>query len=105
MKKVLVLFLIVMVSICFLDAAYAARKKAPQQQERVVPKKVEVDTNGDGKPDRTENYDSEGMITSVEADTDGNGEIDEWLYYESGKLIKAAKDTTGDGKQNTWITY
>jgi len=105
MRKILALFLIVMVSICFLDVAYAARKKAPQQQERVLPKKVEVDTNADGKPDRVENYNDKGVIISVEADTDSDGAIDEWLYYEDGKLTKAAKDTTGDGKQNTWITY
>jgi len=105
MKKIFVLFLIVGLFICFLDVVHAANKKVPQQQERVVPKKVEVDTNGDGKPDRVENFKSDGVIGSVEADTDYNGTADEWLYYENGKLVKAAKDTSGDGKQDTWITY
>ncbi len=107
MKKVFALFIIAVSFLSFVGIAQAARqqKKVAPQKERIVPRKVEIDTNADGKPDRIENYDIDGAITSIEADTDYNGTTNEWLYYEKAKLIKAAKDTNGDGKQDTWITY
>jgi len=72
---------------------------------QVVPRKAEIDTNGDGSVDRIEQYKASGEIESIKSDIDFDGVYDEWLYYENGKLIKAAKDTDGDGKEDTWLTY
>ena len=107
MKKIFVLLLITILffNLVSIAQAVAAEKKIISQQGRLVPREVKIDTNGDGKPDRIEKYNTEGAIISIEADTDKNGTTDEWLYYENAKLVKAAKDTTGDGKQDTWITY
>ena len=109
MKKIFVVLLVALLCVSFADFALAQRGKAKGEAipagERIVPTKVEVDTDGDGKPDRSESYDKAGVITGIESDTNNDGKIDEWLYYEKGKLTKAAKDTSGDGKQDTWISY
>lgn len=112
MRKFLVLFLVALISICLINPGLAAWRRgeaeaqtAPQVGERIMPRRAEIDTNGDGKVDRIENYDDNGVIQSVKSDTNFDGTYDEWLYYENGKLIKAAKDTNGDGKEDTWLTY
>ena len=112
MKKIGVLVLVLtLFSICFVPVSLAAwgkeegQQAGPGRDEVIMPKKVEIDTNADGKIDRVEIYDKNGSIKGIESDVDKDGKIDEWLYYENGKLIKAAKDSNGDGKQDTWITY
>ena len=118
MKKIIVLFLAVLLLVCFIKLSLAAwgeeevrkvprkiSREAPMEGERIMPKKAEIDTNADGKVDRIENYGDDGVIASIESDTDGDGKFDEWLYYKNGKLVKAAKDTNGDGKEDTWLTY
>jgi len=103
MKKILVLFSILALSVFFIGATEVVAKDAPQ--DRIVAKKVEIDTDADGKIDRVEIYNKKGEIETVESDVSRDGKTDEWLYYEGGKLTKAAKDTSGDGKQDTWISY
>ena len=106
MRKLFVILLVMVLCVSFAGLSMAAKKApATSEGERIIPKKVEVDTNGDGKPDRVETYDKKGVITGIESDTNGDSKIDEWLYYKKGKLDKAAKDTSGDGKQDTWISY
>ena len=34
----------------------------------------------------------------IERDTDYNGKVDEWQYYEGGKLDRIGYDTTGTGR-------
>jgi hypothetical protein len=76
-----------------------------QQEEKLIPKKVELDSNFDGVVDRIEYYDDNGEVTRVESDTNYDGRYDEWVYYENGKVVKAEKDTNSDGSPDTWIEY
>lgn len=75
------------------------------QQKQFTPKKVEVDTNYDGKIDRAEYYDDKGQIMKVEDDTTGMGKINEWIYYKNGVPFKKEKDTNGDGKPDVFVSY
>ncbi|MBP7056784.1 MAG: hypothetical protein KBB52_08020 [Candidatus Omnitrophica bacterium] len=74
-------------------------------QAKVTPKKVEVDSNFDGKVDRTEIYDTSGQISRVEVDSNGDGKIDEWIIYENGKPVQDQRDSNNDGKVDVWIEY
>ena len=86
------------------QTAYCADTGAKAQvPTRVVPKKVQVDSNYDGKVDRTEYYDSEGRPVKAEADNDGDGIMDETIVYKDGKPVKSEKDTNKDGKPDVWI--
>jgi len=78
---------------------------AEDAQKQFVPKKVQVDSNYDGKIDRVETYDEAGQIQKVEADTNNNGKIDEWVTYKNGKPIKKEKDQNEDGKADVWVDY
>lgn len=73
--------------------------------EKVTPRKVEVDSDYDGKPDRTEFYDQNGQIARVEADTNGDGKIDDWVTYDGGRPVSEQRDSNGDGKVDVWIEY
>jgi len=74
-------------------------------QKQFTPKKVQVDSNYDGKVDRVETYDETGQIEKVEADTNNNGKIDEWVIYKAGKPVKKEKDSNEDGKADVWVDY
>ena len=76
-----------------------------EQQTKVAPKKVQVDTDYNGKIDRTETYNAEGEVQQVESDTNGDGKIDEWVNYKAGKPARSEKDTNGDGKPDVWVDY
>jgi len=84
-------------------------EQAPEAEEargaKVAPKKVEVDSNFDGTPDRTELYDSAGRIARVEADTNADGKADTWIVYEGGMPVQEQRDSNGDGKPDVWIEY
>jgi hypothetical protein len=58
--------------------------------------RAEEDTNGDGKPDRWETYDS-GLLTTVEFDENGDGIRDRRLTYKDSALvlIETAPDAGG----------
>jgi len=75
------------------------------QSVPIAPKKVEMDTNYDGKVDRIELYNPEGQIVRLESDTNGDGVIDEWVVFEKEKPIKKEKDTNADGKADVWVEY
>ncbi len=38
----------------------------------------------------------------LERDTNDDGKVDEWEYYEGGKLDRIGYDTTGTGTVNKW---
>jgi antitoxin component YwqK of YwqJK toxin-antitoxin module len=100
------LFLILLLVANFTFWAHAADKAAGEvQQSTVTPKKVQVDTNNDGKPDRTEYYNPDGTPNKVEYDSNGDGIIEEIVIYEGGRPVKNTKDTNGDGKPDVWIEY
>ncbi|MBL7158140.1 MAG: hypothetical protein ISS91_01355 [Candidatus Omnitrophica bacterium] len=100
MKKMFYLVLV----LAFAFLAYG-KEAIAQEQAKVAPKKVQVDTNYDGKIDRTETYNTEGKIEQVESDTTGDGKIDEWVNYKAGKPIQSEKDTNADGKPDVWVDY
>jgi len=106
MKKITAIIL-VMFSLCVFTAFAAAEEAATKAAAPapVVPKKVELDRNYDGLPDRFEYYNLDGTVDHVETDTDFNGKVDEWVYYKNGVVEKAEKDTNGDGKADTWMKY
>lgn len=95
------IFVIIAVAIFSLGVCVAE----DAQQKQFVPKKVEVDTNYDGKIDRIEYYDNNGQIMRVEQDTAGKGVINEWIIYKNGVPMRKEKDTNGDGKPDVWIDY
>ena len=118
MKKtlsILVLGLFV-TTLAFAEAPKAATPeevKAGQQQavpevlqdgQRVVPKGIVTDTNGDGKPDKWEYY-LNGVIDRIEADTNADGKVDQWMTFKDGKIVKVARDTKGTGKPDQWAEY
>lgn len=88
------------------QTAYCADVKAqtqPETSSKVVPKKVQVDSNFDGKVDRIETYDDEGIPVEIEVDNDFDGIMDETVIYEGGKPVKSEKDTNKDGKVDVWV--
>jgi hypothetical protein len=107
MKKTAVLIVLAMVGLTFCCSLYAvdAAKAEKAHQAQISPKKVSIDTIGDGKPHRWEYYDGEGNVTKVESDNDGNGVIDETVIYEKGRPVKSWKDTKGTGKTDVWVEY
>ena len=68
-------------------------------------KTIAVDVNKDGKPDRTEYYGENDILTKIEADTNNDGKPDEWGTVENGKLVKVAKDSDLDGIADKWVPY
>lgn len=97
---VLVLFILAMAT-----AAFCQKADTEQKPQQIMPKKIGVDTNFNGKPDRWEYYDDKGQITKVESDPDEDGIIDETVVYENGKPVKGWKDTNKDGKPDVWIDF
>lgn len=104
MKKICGIVIAVFM-ICFMVKALCAQTASEPREQKVTPRKVSVDTNFDGKPDRMEYYNEKGQITKVESDPDEDGIIDETIYYENGKPVKGSKDTNKDGKPDVWIDF
>ena len=100
MRKIVIS--VAIICIAFTGLCFAADEAA---QKQFVPKRVEVDSNFDGKVDRVEYYDANGQISRVEVDSKGTGKTDEWIIYKNGVPVKKEKDTNGDGKPDVWITY
>lgn len=103
------IIMVLAVLICIGLAAPAAYcvDAEPQAQtqvsSKIMPKKVQVDSNFDGKVDRIETYDNAGKPNKIEADNDFDGIMDETLVYQNGKPYKTEKDTNKDGKPDMWI--
>ena len=93
-------------------------------------RRVDRDTDHDGKIDRWEYYDENqklvkvgfslrndgvldawayrdgnGQVTKVEVSTRRDETIDRWEYYEHGRLARVELDTNHDGKVDQWQTY
>ena len=101
MKKISIIAFIFILAF-FTAASYAQRQEGPS---KISPKKIEVDSNHDGKPDRIEFYDENGQITRVELDTNNDVLIDEWITYKKGRPVKSEKDTNMDGKPDVSVEY
>lgn len=104
MKKICGIVIAVFI-ICFAIKAFCAPDASEPKQQPVIPHKVLVDTNFNGKPDRTEYYDDKGQITKVESDANEDGVVDETIMYENGKPVKGSKDMNKDGKPDVWIDF
>lgn len=93
-------------------------------------KRIEIDRNGDGKPDRWEYYGeqnklekigfsrlgdgkqdawaylaSEGVLSHIDISTHQDGKINRVEYYTANSLARVEEDVTGDGTMDTWETY
>jgi len=75
-----------------------------EEQAQPMPKKITMDTNKDGKPDRWEMY-KDGKIEKLETDSNYDGVVDEIGYFKDGKIVKIEKDADFDGKMDRWIEY
>lgn len=107
MEKVYIL-IIVLAAALFTDICRAEYKESQDKDvslTQVAPKKVEMDTNYDGKADRIEIYDDAGQIVRLESDTNSDSIIDEWVIFEKGNPVKKEKDTNADGKADVWVAY
>ena len=91
--------------LCMVLALGLIGVKLVSAQQRLRPKEIKMDRNGDGVIDRVEAYDSKGVITRVEADTTGDGKMNEWVYYKKGNATKGERDVNADGKPDTFLTY
>lgn len=65
--------------------------------------RIEVDSNGDGKPDRISYHMGRKQPVRVDVDTDFDGRIDRWEYYDDdGKLVKVGAARRG-GSPDMWM--
>jgi antitoxin component YwqK of YwqJK toxin-antitoxin module len=101
--KYLYVVLAILMGVAF--ASYCVYAAEEESRTRVVPRKVSIDTNYNGKPDRIEYYNKDGQVEKVEIDKDENGHITETIVYENGKPVRHEKDTNQDGKADVWIDY
>jgi len=101
MKRLSIIVTVLVAGVLFMGICAAQ----DAEKQRIAPKKVEADTNYDGKIDRIEYYDENGKVTKVQVDTKGTGNFDETILYKDGKPVKSEKDTNGDGKPDVWIDY
>lgn len=70
--------------------------------------RVLVSSTGDeSRIDRWESYDpaSPGVLTAVEEDTNGDGRPDKWEQYRDGALRAVALDENRDGRADRRLTY
>ncbi len=63
------------------------------------------DDNGDGRTDREEVYDAEGLIAESAEDADGDGIFDTWTRYRNGAPMRRRADGDGDGLIDVWTYY
>jgi antitoxin component YwqK of YwqJK toxin-antitoxin module len=64
----------------------------------------EIDDNGDGKVDRTENFQN-GRVAAVGVDSDGDGRIERWQTWAAGRVVSEELDTDGDGIGDRRLRY
>ncbi len=75
-------------------------------------KRIEIDRNADGRPDRWEYYASSGadtpatpIIERAEEADGGDGRITRREFYANGVIDRAEEDTDADGRVDKWETY
>lgn len=68
-------------------------------------KQAQIDTNQDGLPDRFEYYDDKDALVKLEVDSDFDGKVDEWQDRKDGKLSRALKDRSGEGRSDKLAMY
>jgi len=61
-------------------------------------RRIEKDTNGDGKPDEIAVLDDGGKILRLELDTNRDGVMDRFQVYQDEKLVRIESDSDFDGR-------
>ena len=64
----------------------------------------EIDENGDGRVDRTENLQA-GLLAAVGVDADGDGKIERWQTWSGGRVVSEELDSDGDGVGDRRLRY
>jgi hypothetical protein len=101
----------------------------PREERARLLARKEIDVNFDSKTDVKQFYGEDGELVREEMDLDFDSKIDAvdyyvdgarvrrelflnfiekpsmWKYYEEGKLVRKSRDTTGDGKADTFEFY
>jgi len=95
----------IILGLFFVGTSFAADKGNVTKVVKINPKEIKLDRDYDGKIDRTEFYDANGVIVRTETDVDGNGVIDEIVYYKAGSPVKGEKDVDNDGNMETTLFY
>jgi hypothetical protein len=81
--------------------------------------RIEVDRNGDGKPDRFEHYltgapgaanagasaDARALLERVEQADGPSDRITRREFYASGDVLRVEEDTDADGRMDKWEHY
>ena len=68
--------------------------------------KVGFSRRDDGTPDAWAFQAADGSLARIEASsTSDPARIDRWEHYQSGELVRADEDTSGDGVADKWETY
>ena len=74
--------------------------------------RVEIDENGDGKPERWEYYGpapsgsrSDTVIVRAEEASSTTGKVTRWEYYEGGQIARVDEDVDEDGRVDKWEKY
>ena len=82
-----------------------------------IVKRIEIDANRDGTPDRWEYYGSDdpgvgsagsrrsARIVRVEQSTRHDGTVSRWEYWEHGVVARVEEDVDGDGRIDKWERY
>jgi hypothetical protein len=66
--------------------------------------RIEIDNNGDGKPDRWEYYGpatsggDNNVITRAEEASETTGKVSRWEYFENGQIARVDEDVDEDGR-------
>lgn len=105
MVRKLIVFILALFVLAIATEAFCQKDATEQKAQQIMPKKIGVDTNYNGKPDRWEHYNEKGQVAKVESDADEDGTVEETITYENGKPVKGAKDTNKDGKPDVWIDF
>lgn len=66
--------------------------------------RIDISGNRDGKITRTEHLEGEQLV-AAEEDTDGDGRMDKWERYDSGRLTSVAFDTIRRGTADRRLMY
>ncbi len=72
--------------------------------------RIEIDNNGDGKPDRWEYYapsatSSDNVIMRAEEASETTGKLSRWEYFENGQIARVDEDVDEDGRVDKWEKY
>ncbi len=83
-------------------ATQSEPRRGPEADQRF---RQRFDADGDGRLDREEIYDEDGLIAESAEDADGDGQLDTWTRYRNGAPMRRRADVDGDGLIDAWTYY